>query len=224
MPRPAAAPPEQMQARILQAAESQLRRYGPDKLTVTDIAKECGMSHPNLYRFYACKDAILQAVTRRWLEEVEEACRAAAAGPGTAGERMEAYLLTLHRQKYRKVSEDPETFRLYHALVRKNEGMLKAHMDILSNLAASITKDGIRDGDFPASACSEATARIFRDAMARFYHPLIVEETVEGGEAEERLRQIVRLLVDGLRYRAMAEARQGGISGAADACAALTLT
>ena len=222
MPRPAAAPPEEMQARIMRAAESQLRRYGPDKLTVTDIAKESGMSHPNLYRFYSCKDAILQAVTRRWLAEAEDACRAAAAEPGTAGERMEAFLLTLHRLKLRKVTEDPETFRLYHALVRKNEGLLQAHMDALSEIGASITRDGVRDGEFPSGICGIRTAGIFRDAMVRFYHPLLVEETVEGGEAEERLRATVRLLVDGLRYRALAG--KGAAECATERQEELTLT
>lgn len=202
MPRPAAAPPEQMQARILQAAESQLRRYGPDKLTVTDIAKECGMSHPNLYRFYSCKAAILNAVTDRWLGEVQDALREVIARPGTAGERLEAFILAYHRIKLSKVGDDPEMFRLYQDIVRASEGTLKAHGDAICGIAATVIREGVRDGEFPADVPVESIVQVFRDAATAFHHASLVREMAAVGDGEERLRAVVRVLLDGFRARA----------------------
>lgn len=202
MARPAAAPPETVQARILEAAESQLRRYGPDKLTVTDIAKECGMSHPNLYRFYSCKAAILNAVTTRWLSSAEDELRAVASGPGTPAERIEDFMVTLYRAKLRKVTADPELFRLYHGLVRTADGVLDTHIRNISGIAAGIVEEGVRTGDFPPDPSVDCIVRTVRDAAMGFYHPLVVEEVAAAGDAEERLRNIIRVLLDGFRARA----------------------
>ncbi|WP_376097375.1 TetR/AcrR family transcriptional regulator [Roseomonas sp. CCTCC AB2023176] len=205
MPRPAAAPPEEMQARILKAAESQLRRYGPDKLTVTDIARECGMSHPNLYRFYSCKNAILSAVTGRWLGAVQEELRAVADRPGTAGERLEAFAIAYHRIKLSKVADDPEMFRLYHDLVQSAQDVLKGHMAAVCGIVASIIEDGVRDGEFPAGMPVATMTRIIRDAAMGFHHANLVREVAAAGQAEERLGNIIRMLVDGFRARAVRE-------------------
>ena len=56
---------------ILETATGLLRRYGPDKLTVVDIARELEMSHANVYRFYKTKSEILDAISDEWLTQLE---------------------------------------------------------------------------------------------------------------------------------------------------------
>ena len=38
--------------RILEAAERVLRRHGPDKANVVDVARELGVSHGSVYRHF----------------------------------------------------------------------------------------------------------------------------------------------------------------------------
>jgi AcrR family transcriptional regulator len=202
MPRPAA-DPTIVQEKILNATESQLRRYGPEKLTVGDIARECGMSHPNLYRFFTCKNEMLGAVTRRWLGGVEEDLTRIAEGPGTAAERIEAFMLTLHRNKRRKIEGDPELFKVYGSLIGGNPDALCQHIARLCDIAASIVQDGIRRGEFPEGTDVAATVRAFREATAAFTNPHLLPEVLAGGQPEERLLIIVRTLLAGVAAGAM---------------------
>src|SRR5688572_29952545 len=57
---------------ILVATEEVLRRYGPAKATVVDVAKALGVSHGSVYRHFPTKAALREAVTRRWLDLVHE--------------------------------------------------------------------------------------------------------------------------------------------------------
>ena len=50
---------------IVDAAEDVLRRFGPAKATVIDVARELGVSHGSIYRHFASKAALRDAVAAR---------------------------------------------------------------------------------------------------------------------------------------------------------------
>ena len=60
-----------MRKKLLEAAERHIKAHGPKKLTVSDIAAECGMSQSNAYRFFHSKGDLLEAVGERWFAEIE---------------------------------------------------------------------------------------------------------------------------------------------------------
>ena len=83
---------EAMQRRIVETAERLFRQYGYQKTTVADIAAELGMSPANVYRFFASKAAITEAVARKVTSEVaaqvargDQPCRASAPASGCGG-------------------------------------------------------------------------------------------------------------------------------------------
>ena len=57
--------------RILEATEEVLRRHGPAKATVVDVARALGVSHGSVYRHFRTKAALREAVTKRWLNELD---------------------------------------------------------------------------------------------------------------------------------------------------------
>jgi AcrR family transcriptional regulator len=71
-----------MAERILEAAEEALRRYGPTKANVVDVARALGVSHGSVYRHFPSKAALRDAVTERWLSEISQPLEAVAAGRG----------------------------------------------------------------------------------------------------------------------------------------------
>ena len=85
--------------RILEAAEEVLRRYGPAKANVVDVARALGVSHGSVYRHFGSKAALRDAVTDRWLSEISKPLAAVAAGKGTAPERIRRWLDLLVRGK-----------------------------------------------------------------------------------------------------------------------------
>jgi AcrR family transcriptional regulator len=50
---------------ILEASEDVLRRFGPAKATVVDVARELGVSHGSVYRHFPSKAALRDAVAER---------------------------------------------------------------------------------------------------------------------------------------------------------------
>ena len=48
---------------ILDTAEEVLRRYGPAKASVVDVARALGVSHGSVYRHFGSKAALRDAVT-----------------------------------------------------------------------------------------------------------------------------------------------------------------
>ena len=70
--------------RVLAAAEDVIRRHGPAKATVLDVARALGVSHTAVYRHVATKAELRDMVVGRWLEATMPPLRAivAESGPG----------------------------------------------------------------------------------------------------------------------------------------------
>jgi AcrR family transcriptional regulator len=82
------AKPEDTRARIMETAEALFRRVGFAKTAVADIAAALSMSPANVYRFFPSKNAIVEAICKRCLAEVESNAWAVARAKGPAGERI----------------------------------------------------------------------------------------------------------------------------------------
>src|SRR5919108_2333720 len=67
---------------ILRTTEEVLRRYGPAKATVVDVARALGVSHGSVYRHFRTKAALREAVTKRWLDRTTEVLAAIVAASG----------------------------------------------------------------------------------------------------------------------------------------------
>ena len=68
--------------RILAAAEDVIRRFGPAKATVVDVARALGVSHTAVYRHVATKAELRDLVVGRWVEATMPPLRAIAADRG----------------------------------------------------------------------------------------------------------------------------------------------
>ena len=67
--------PSDARTRILDAAVDQLRRHGPAKTGVVDVARALGVSHAAVYRYFASKDELLLAALALRDEQDEELAR-----------------------------------------------------------------------------------------------------------------------------------------------------
>ena len=158
------------QERILEEAEEVLRRYGPAKANVVDVARALGVSHGSVYRHFPSKAALRDAVTERWLESISTPLAVIASENGPAPERLERWLDGLVQAKRRKALDDPELFATYVELTAGAREVVIAHVDTLVDQLARIIAEGVAEGDF--SADDPATsARAAFDATSRFHNP-----------------------------------------------------
>lgn len=185
---------------ILEAAEEVLRRYGPAKATVVDVARALGVSHGSVYRHFPSKAALRDAVTRRWLERISTPLAAIAAEPGPADLRLRRWLDRLIAAKHAKVLDDPELFATYSVLAAESTREATGeHIEALVGQLAAIVADGVEQGVF-AVADPRASARAVLDATGRFHHPAHAAEWRDPGAAAA-FDAVWSLLLNGLRAR-----------------------
>lgn len=156
--------------RILQAAEDVLRRYGPAKATVVDVARALGVSHGSVYRHFPTKAALRDAVTERWLARVSTPLAAIADEDGPAPERLRRWLELLISSKRALARDDPELFQTYIALAAQARDIVTAHVDTLTEQIARIVADGVARDEFTATDPATAARAVF-DATGRFHNP-----------------------------------------------------
>jgi AcrR family transcriptional regulator len=184
--------------RILEATEEVLRRHGPAKATVVDVARALGVSHGSVYRHFRTKAALREAVTKRWLDRTTELLEGIAGDAERDPEaRLREWCATLFAAKRRKADADPELFATYSVLVGEAGTVVSEHIEELTGQLIRIVQAGVEAGVFAADDPG-ATARALFQATARFHDPCHVNEWKDPG-ADEDLTLVLNLLIGGLR-------------------------
>ena len=182
--------------RILAAAEDVLRRYGPGKATVVDVAQALGVSHGSVYRHFASKAALRDAVLHGWLERMTAPLRAIVAARSAPPTRLRQWLGALREAKREKALGDPELFATYGALAADAREVIGEHVDELLRQIASIIAAGVASGDFRTVDPDAAALAIF-DATSRFHYPGMAHLWAGPGE-DAAFAQLLDLLLAGL--------------------------
>ncbi len=186
--------------RILEAAKANLRRFGADKVTVVDIARDLGMSHSNVYRFFRTKAEILDAVVEEWLAEGKALLGRLSASPGAAGERLERLVLAMLARKRINRTEDAALFDLYHRILAERPAALARYDAAQFAAVKRIIADGVQTSEFAiATHDIPAAVRVVRHAIHTFFDPAFAQKS--DASAEEGARDVVRSLVAGFANR-----------------------
>ncbi|MEU2551691.1 TetR family transcriptional regulator [Streptomyces sp. NPDC013313] len=182
--------------RILEATEEVLRRHGPAKATVVDVARALGVSHGSVYRHFRTKAALREAVTKRWLDRTSQRLSGIAAGAGAPEDRLRDWLAALFEAKRHKAGDDPELFATYTVLADENGTAVGEHLADLAGQLTRVIEAGMAAGSF-AAADPATTARAVFHATGRFHDPCYAREWREPG-IEEEFTAVVDLLIRGL--------------------------
>lgn len=185
-------------ARILEAAETLLRRHGLEKLNVIDVARVLNMSHGNVYRHFASKAELRATVIERWLDRIAAQTEVVAHGTEPGKDRLCEWLHRLAAIKQRKVVEDAELLVAAARVVRDRPSVEHDHSARLTAQVVRILYDGVADGTLPGVSSPEVSARAILNATVRFHHPELV---VNGGPAAAQsaaLSEVISLLMTGL--------------------------
>ncbi|AWW39690.1 TetR family transcriptional regulator [Streptomyces sp. AS58] len=183
--------------RILEVTEEVLRRHGPAKATVVDVARALGVSHGSVYRHFRTKAELRGAVTKRWLDRTSEALAGIAAAERDPQARLRDWLASLFDAKRRKSGDDPELFATYMVLTAEAGEVVGEHIADLTAQLTRIIRDGVAAGVF-ASPDPAAGARAVFQATGHFHDPGYAPEWTRPG-IEEEFAALVDLVVRGLR-------------------------
>lgn len=201
---------EEMHRRIIDTAESLFRQFGYQKTTVAEIAEELGMSPANVYRFFASKGAICEAVVRKLAAEVRDRIRDAVADPRLgAAERLRTLVEVNHDEVANRCVSDKRMHAMVHAAIEENWTVAQEHQEGLRRLAAEIIADGAKSGEFDVGDV-ETAAYCFQAAMVSACHPLMLEYRIKAGEdVGAMVEPMIDFALRGLGARTQAAGSRG---------------
>ncbi|MET8613436.1 MULTISPECIES: TetR family transcriptional regulator [Streptomyces] len=183
--------------RILEATEEVLRRHGPAKATVVDVARALGVSHGSVYRHFRTKAALREAVTKRWLDRTsEKLARIVEETDRDPATRLRDWLTALFEAKRHKAGDDPELFATYTVLTDENGAVVGEHIAELTAQLTRIITEGAGSGTFAVPDPAVAARAVFQ-ATGRFHDPCHAREWTQPG-VDEEFTALVDLLVRGL--------------------------
>ena len=138
---------EDTRAQILEAAWDLFRQLGL-KTTIADVAEKLGMSSANIYRFYASKRALCDAVCANQLGGMVEAAREIATGPGVPSQRIRALLLALNTGMRDQMLHEKRVHEIVEIAISERWPPVEAYENDICGLLAGLVAEGQAKGEF----------------------------------------------------------------------------
>jgi AcrR family transcriptional regulator len=162
--------------RILDSGEKLFRHYGYAKTNVADIAKDLGMSPANIYRFFASKVEIHQAICARLLGTVQTLAELILNQEDMSVEaRLRQWIAALHKITVETMMDQEKVHEMVIVALERDWQVVDAHIDRLNDMVAEVIAEGIATGEFPPQDPHSA-ARCFGAATVLLCHPQMVAQ------------------------------------------------
>lgn len=189
---------EQIRERAIEHTIARMRKFGYEKVRLSDIAKDMGITHAALYSHFADKAALFDAVSERFIcdldTQLEQVCEDKSIKSSL--NRITKWFLVLHRAKREKVQNDPEIYRAFNYSAVIDKEFVKRHLELMNTQLTDLVQRAINDGSIRGTA--PAIAMMLLTATIDFHHPLMVAERT-GDNREHLLEQILSAIYNGLK-------------------------
>jgi len=192
--------PDDTRARIVETADALFRRLGFAKTAVADIAAELGMSPANVYRFFPSKNAIVEAICQRCLNELDSKAWAVVRSGGTAASRLEQLFVEIFKYHRDNLITEHRVHDIVLVAMENNWAVIEAHVEMIRAVIEKVLRDGIEKGEFDKVDARE-TSVVIKRAMVHFCHPLMVAECLQEDEGETEVRATIRFLLRAITPR-----------------------
>ena len=179
---------------VLNATEEVIRRFGPDKANISDVAKSLKVSHAAIYRYYNGKTALWNAVTERWLTNLHAPSKDILKEDSPADIKLFHLIEDFAEAKRRSAINDPEMFANYIKLVQSSMDKIEKSIEEGINCIKEIIEQGITEGIFFAEDPHQAARTVYL-ASSVFIHP----NSFEDPDRKQNIEAVVKLLIKGLK-------------------------
>ena len=189
---------EEIKSLILEKAIDRFVRYGFGKTTMVEIAKDCGMSAGNLYRYFESKFDIGVGVAQIYISKAEQILKDVLQLPCLKpAQRLEAFVLEKLRFMHSHIIEQPNVQDLVNYILDERWDLVERHRDAQNALMSEILSEGNRAGEFKVADVAQ-TANAIYAMTTKFRLPHFIKNvTLE--ELEQEAKGVVVLMIQGLK-------------------------
>jgi AcrR family transcriptional regulator len=182
---------EQIKERAVQIAESKMRLLGPDRIRLTDVARDMGIAHSALYKHFPDKAALFDAVSEKWTRSLSDTLEKIAQQDQSPSKLIAELFLTMHRIKVERIKKDPELYKAFEVATGStkkafiNEFIKRYHAQV-----HGLVKRAIDAKEFAPGAPEKYTAFLF-EVVRGFTTPQLVVMYVHQ-DREAALKQTLK--------------------------------
>jgi AcrR family transcriptional regulator len=181
---------------IIDTAERLFGRFGFQKTTVADIARELHMSASNVYRYFPARSEIATAVCKKLLSKIEaKAEKVAVSSSDSPAKRIRNLILAVQKTHQKPDMHNRNLHKLVEAATAEKWAIIDEHNRRMTAIIQQIIASGIAEGEFRPCDASLA-AHLVNTACIRFCDPRLVED--EDHKPEPTLDQMIDFCVSAL--------------------------
>lgn len=191
-------PDHEMRQRILEVTEARFRHYGFNKTTIADIAGDAGISTAYVYKFFASKLALCEAVVGAMLSRIGAQMDALAVLDAPASERLRLLYKTILSQSIALYFDDRKLHDLIRVGLDAHYAAVDRFKERMRTAAQSIVEAGRADGEFETrTPVSDVVDAIWISLIA-FAHPAVLEHLIDTVDLDRHARHMADLALRGM--------------------------
>jgi AcrR family transcriptional regulator len=172
---------DETRARILKEAERLFRHYGYSKTTVADIAEACAMSSANVYRFFASKLEIVEAICNLLISGLEAELHKIAIADEPASVRLTRFIELIARHTAETFIQEKKVHDMVVVAMEEHWGAIQRHLRAREAMLAGIIANGIEAGEFKPQDPARAASCV-HFALVGFCHPVVAAQCYDDPE------------------------------------------
>ena len=157
--------------RILEAAMARILHYGYAKTTMSEIARDCDMSAGNIYRFFASKLDIAEAMARKFNGEIYQEYARIARQDLPAAERLHMFFTYGMEHTFEKLDSDDKLLEVAEVLSENRPLMMNEELAQERIHLVHILEDGVLRGEFAPMEDPSFVAEMVQVAIMKFRYP-----------------------------------------------------
>lgn len=186
----------EFQRQIILSAEKKIREIGFNHFTLADLARDLHVSHAALYRYVPNKEALLDAISEKWLARIDSELEQVIQPSEQALPQIVAWFCRYYKLKREKVLNDPEIYKSFNMAVEAKKPFVKVHLDELHRQLTVLVRLAIDQG-MRTELSEEQIVTVLMSCTMEFHHPRLVAE--HGSiDKTDNLKTLLQTIIQGI--------------------------
>jgi AcrR family transcriptional regulator len=171
-----------VRTQIVAAATEYFARYGYEKTTVSDLAKEIGFSKAYIYKFFESKQAIGEVICTNRLDDMRRAVDAAIADATGASDRFRRMFRAFVDAGTQLFFGDRKLYDIAATAALEPWPSVRAYARYVEVLVVRIVREGRESGEFERKTPLDETANAICLVMKPYISPLLLQYNLDGAQ------------------------------------------
>lgn len=181
--QPSRGPTEhEVRAQIVEAATEYFSRYGYEKTTVSDLAKEIGFSKAYIYKFFDSKQAIGEVICANRLAAIIEAVNQTVSDAHSATEKFRRMFRALVASGSQLFFQDRKLYDIAAVAAGTPWPSAKGYEQQIRQQISDIVLLGRETGEFERKTPLDETVNAIFLVMKPYFNPLLLQHNLDSAE------------------------------------------